>query len=383
MRNLAYCVCRMRVVFMFCVMAVVAAGPVWAEDTGDTETKTLLWLDESRALLDQDSGNTSSLADLSGTERPGSHYPDSAVGPLSWKIRADGFYLYDKQYLETIGKYLYRWREHTAQLQAVAQYGKGRKLGIGVLDGEITQYSLIFHDNDFKLQRRGIFVQAETYLGRNLQLQARLRYETFDNNGSGYYRLLKREELFTGFGVLTWDSGLDWVSLSFSRERDPEPVYVADTNRADLNIAAQELSGIIWGHRFDSAWELVTSIYYEAYGSNRPDQWNGNMQLLYRVPRLPQLQLGLGTGYYTQERETVTNLSANFRQVLSSDIALELEYQMEHAVRDNSLLHQGEVLLSVRILDDLVFALQLSAGQEYGEDEDRFVQLNASLQYSF
>jgi hypothetical protein len=52
-------------------------------------------------------------------------------------------------------------------------------------------------------------------------------------------------------------------------------------------------------------------------------------------------------------------------------------------VRDNSLLHQGEVFVTTLLGENLTLSLQLTGGQEYGEDEDRFIQLAGSIQWVF
>jgi hypothetical protein len=339
-------------------------------------------LEENRSLLDQDSGNTSSLSDLGGTATE-KHRNLPNADSSGWILRSDYFYLHDKQYLEGLDQYLYRWREQTVQLQARRNFRSDLSISLGALDGSIRQYSIVFDDYDFRLERRGIFAQMQTALYKNLTLQTRIRYETFDNDGLGYYRLDKRKELLTGFAVLTWQMQQSWLSLSHSRERDPEPVYDLNTGRAELNIGAQELSGINYGRRLGAATELVTSVYYEAYASDRPDQWNGNLQLLWHPAFMPQFQISAGSGYYTRERETIFNTTLNWKQPLNARLALEFEYQLEHAVRDNSLLHQGEVFVTTRLGENLTLSLQLTGGQEYGEDEDRFIQLAGSIQWVF
>jgi hypothetical protein len=377
-------VSRKQIIITAVLLFLLGAGNAVCEEyeTSMSDASFMLMLEQNRSLLDQDSGNTSSLSDLGGkvAER---HRDASSSGLSGWMLRSDYFYLHDKQYLEEFDQYLYRWREQTLQLQARRELSYNRSLSFGVLDGTIRQYNIVFNDYDFRLQRRGVFAQIHTFLRPYLTLQTRMRYETFDNDGSGYYRLDERKGLLTGFAVLTWQMQGAWFSISCSRERDPEPVYVQETERVDLNIGAQELSGINYGHRLSSAMELVASVYYESYASGRPDQWNGNMQLLWHPAFVPRLQLAAGSGYYTQERETILNTSINWKQPLSSQVALEFEYQLEHAVRDNSLLHQGEVFIAARLGKKWIVSLQLTGGREYGEDEDQFVQLAASVQLIF
>lgn len=377
-------VSRKHIITAVVLLFLAGAGPAVCQEYEATAPDNFFiqLLEQSRSLLDQDSGNTSSLSDLGGKNaEKHRNVPSAALS--GWILRSDYFFLYDKQYLEEFDQYLYRWREQSVQLQARRNFGSNRSLSFGVLDGSIRQYSLVFDDYDFKLQRRGIFAQIHTSLHPGTILQARIRYETFDNDGSGYYRLDKPKELLTGFAVLTRHMQRTWFSLSYSRERDPEPVYDLDSGRAELNIGAQELSGINYGHRLGSATELVASVYYEAYASDRPDQWNGNLQLLWKPATMPQFQASAGSGYYTRERETIFNTTLNWKQPLNASLALEFEYQLEHAVRDNSLLHQGEVFVTTRLGKNWTFSLQLTGGQEYGEDEDRFVQLAGSVQWVF
>lgn len=377
-------VSRKHIIAAVVLLFFAGTGPAVCQEyaASVSDNSFIRMLELNRSLLDQDSGNTSSLSDLGGTASQ-KHRDVPSAALSGWILRSDYFSLYDKQYLEEFDQYLYRWREQTVQLQARHNFGSNRSLSFGVLDGSIRQYSLVFDDYDFRLRRRGLFAQIHTSLYPGLTLQTRLRYETFDNDGSGYYRLDKPEELLTGFAVLTRHMHRSWLSLSYSRERDPEPVYDLDSGRAELNIGAQELSGINYGHRLGSATELVASVYYEAYASDRPAQWNGNLHLLWHPAFMPQFQVAAGSGYYTQERETIFNTTLNWKQPLSAKLALEFEYQLEHAVRDNSLLHQGEVFITTRLGHNWTFSLQLTGGQEYGEDEDRFVQLAGSIQWVF
>lgn len=370
------------VVLLFLLGTGNAAGQEYEYSDSDSDESFIRMLEQNRDLLDQDSGNTSSLSDMGGRITD-SRRDASAINRATWNLRTDYYYLHDKQYLEELDQFLYRWSEQTLQLQARRELSPNQSLSFGVLDGTIRQYNLVFDDYDFQLQRRGIFAQIHMPLRPDLILQTRVRYETFDNDGSGYYRVDERKELLTGFAVLTWQLQRAWLSLSYSRERDPEPIYAEDTGRVELNIAAQELSGVNYGWRLNRTMELVASVYYEAYASARPDQWNGNMQLLWQPSFLPQLQWATGAGYYTQERETILNTTLAWKQPLSSKLALEFEYQLEHAGRDNSLLHQGEVFVTTRVGKNWTISLQLTGGQEYGEDEDRFVQLAGSVQLVF
>ena len=414
-------------------------SPAASAVPADQETSYQL-LEESRDLLDRESGNAAALADLSGSLTTRSRMqgeskrlqallqqqPQQAKlwyelgrlqekleklaaarqsykhalsldpdlneakraltrleGYRGWNLRLDYNFINDKEYLPAEERFLSRWEEWTVQAQAGRRLSPEQQLSVGVLNGRIRQYSLVFRDNDFQLQRRGVFFQLQSLLVGPLSAQLRLRYEEFSNQGSGYYRLDDKTSLVTGFALLSWRFDADWLSFSYSRERDPDPVFDVANNRVALNIEAQELTGLSWGHALGRDWETALSVYYERYGTTQPDQWNGNLQLLWHPSQQPQLEISLGSGYYTEEEETITNLTIGWKQPLGPRLALDLEYQLEHAVREGSLLNQGELLLSSRWGKQLTLALRTTAGTECGDDEDRFVQLAATMNWVF
>lgn len=427
------------IVSAFCLLPamVVFAGSVPTEGPIVLGTDDLI---EDEILLDQASGNAAGLADLSGTlnqrqqlmseinrlhallsrqpEQPrlwfdlgrlqqqlknfsaarqsyqralvyDADFVDArqaleAMERLGrWDLSLDGKFSSDREFLPGIERVVSRWEEWTVQLQAGRRLNSNRQLSVGVLNGVISQYSLIFHDYDFRLERRGVFLQLQTPLPGSLNATGRLRYEEFRNRGKGYYQLDGPTSLVTGYATLSRQFEKNWLSLSYSRERDPDPVYDSLNHRVALNIKAQELSGLSWGRALGKSLESVVSLYYERYGTSQPNQFNANLQLLWHPQRIPRLELSLGNGYYTEEKETISNLTGSWKQPLSSRTALELEYQLEYAQREGALLHQGGLRLSSRWGRHLQLALKTILGAEFGDDKDRFTQVSALLNWIF
>ncbi len=299
----------------------------------------------------------------------------------NWAFQLEYSWNHEKEYLASYRQYLYRWREQTIQLQIGKDINHNAKLAAGILQGSVNQYSLLFEDYDFQLKRQGAYLQYQHEFSPALQTQIRFRYETFEQNGSSYYQLDGTEDLLTGHAQVNWHDHNDWIRFHYVRERDTEPIYDLDNNRAALNIKAQNLTGLSWGHALNRHIESVASLYYESYGSDRPNQWNTNLQLIWHV--LPQLNMAFGSGYYTEENELITNLTAHWEQRITNWLQLEFEYQLEHASQENSLLHQGELFFSAHLRQQLYWVLQLSGGKETLDDKDYFFSANSTLLWRF
>lgn len=306
---------------------------------------------------------------------------DSLPSADSWSLQIEYDWNHEKEYLASYQQYLYRWREQTFQLRVGKDINNKSKFAAGILQGSVSQYSLIFEDYDFQLERQGAYLEYQHELTPALQALFRFRYETFEQKANGFYQLNGTEQLMTGYAQVNWQGLDDWIRFSYVRERDTEPVFDVDSNRAVLNIKAQNLTGLSWGHALNQQIESVTSIYYENYGSNRPNQWNTNLQLIWHA--LPQLSMALGGGYYTEEKEIISNLTAHWQQLITNWLQLEIEYQLEHASEEKSLLHQGQFIFNARLGPQLYWVLQLTGGRETLEDKDFYYSANNTLLWRF
>ncbi|MBN2644561.1 MAG: hypothetical protein JXR59_03685 [Desulfuromonadaceae bacterium] len=289
----------------------------------------------------------------------------------------------ETEYLPEIKGDLYAWQEESVELRFRTRMQENQ-LSFGIEQGRIEQKNLFFHDTDFDLDRRSVAVGWERVWSPTLSSALSVRCEEYaDHDGQSYYRLGHDKQLWTGQAILRYRQPSWWGELSYSRERDPEPVYDLISDRAALNLRAQELTGINLGWLWNREWETVAGLYYEAYGSHRPDQLNYTVQTLYRPLGFKELTAALGAGYYTEEQETIVNLTLRYSKTLSQQLALEGEYQLEYSDDEQSWLNQG--LASVRW--KIAAAWQLRGTIEYsresGEDRDESLLLLAQLDYLF
>lgn len=325
------------------------------------------------AVADDFSENNQPLAPLAS--------PSARASGDNWLVRLNYNWNREKEYLPALERHIYRWQEQTVSLHAGRDLDADSHLAVGVLRGNIRQYSLIYRDYDFQLRRQGVYVQYQKDFSPAMRSDVQLRYESFARSGSSFYPLGDNDELLTGYARFSWHGQRNRLDVSYVRERDPDPVYDLDSGRAALNIEAQTLVGMNWGHALTPVLESVVSLYHESYGSLRPNQWNPNVQLIWQAR--PHLSLALGSGYFTEEEELVTNLTANWQHQLTRRLQLEVEYQLEHASEEQSLLHQGQVLFLTSIRSQWHWVVQVTAGQETLDDEDRFFHVISSLSFRF
>jgi len=292
-------------------------------------------------------------------------------------------WLDETEYLPEIDMDSYRWKERNVQVQLTKTIRSGR-VGFGYIDGTIKQENELYNDTDFALTRKAPFALFDWSWSDKLQTRLRLRYEEYADDGhSGFYQLGSDERLWTGYALISYVDTRWWINASHSRERDPEPIYDAANDRVALDISAQDLSGITFGWLWDPQWETSAAIYYEAYGSDRPDQFNYTAQVTHKPNWLPGLQAALGVGYYTEEKDTLINLTLKYGKQLYKDLALQLEYQCEYSDDEQSLLNQGQLALGYAITQQLKFTLSGEYGKESGDDHDDSLFAGASLNYRF
>ena len=300
------------------------------------------------------------------------------------RLRAGFFHSLTREYWPSYERHVYRVYETTWQVQADTPVGQLWRLGAGYLEGRLRQESIIYGDDDFDLSRHGVFFTGQYRPRPDLNLRFRLRRETFSNDNEGsYYQMPDDQELWTGYGLLQYSSAPWWVNLSTSRERDTWPMVDPKTGRGVLRLEAQELYGLAAGRSLGLNWEANASVFYEQYGSDRPDQININGQVLHRPSWLPELRLGLGVGHYTEEPETLVNWLTGWQWTPLKGLALDLSWQWEYSKKESSILGLGSALVSWQITPAVGLTCVASYGQEHNGDKDEWWSLDVGLELRF
>jgi hypothetical protein len=302
----------------------------------------------------------------------------------AYRIRLNFSYINDDQYLPALNRSVYKWNEAAAQIQIAKHWGPHKMVSAGFLQSHIDQENELYGDTDFSLLRQAPFIHLAWPFSDFINTQMRLRYEIFeDREDDGFYKSGASQNLWTGYLSVNYANENIWANLSYSRERDPDPLYDPETNRAQLNIETQELSGFEVGWGLAPSWEISGSVFYERYGTLKPEQFNLNSQLAYRPSWLPALQTALGAGYYTEEDETLANWTTSYQWNFMKRMGLKLEYQLEYSTNEDSWLNQGELLLTWRVSPRLSFVFRSHFGQESGGDRDTYFMADSGLEYRF
>lgn len=300
------------------------------------------------------------------------------------RLRAGLFTGVTREYWPSYERHVYRAHETTWQVQADTPVGELWRLGAGYLQGSLRQESIVYGDDDFDLTRRGVFLTGQYQPRPDLGLRFRLRREVFSNDNAGsYYQMPEDQELWTGYGLAQYASGPWWINASASRERDTWPMVDPKTGRGVLRLEAQELFGLAAGRSLAPGWEANASLFYEQYGSDRPDQVNINGQVLHRPSWLPELRLGLGVGHYTEEPETLVNWLTGWQWTPVKGLAVDLSWQWEYSQKESSLLGLGSALVSWQIAPRLGVTCAVSYGQEQFGDRDEWWSLDMGLELGF
>ena len=300
------------------------------------------------------------------------------------RLRAGFFHGVTREYWPSYERHVYRVHETTWQVQADTPVDQLWRLGAGYLQGRLRQESIIYGDDDFDLSRSGVFLTGQYQPRPDLSLRFRLRREIFKNdNAESYYQMPDDQELWTGYGLLQYSSGPWWTNLSASRERDTWPMVDPKTGRGVLRLEAQELYGLAAGRSLGLGWEANASVFYEQYGSDRPDQVNINGQVLHRPAWLPELRLGLGMGHYTEEPETLINWLTGWQWTPFKGVALDLSWQWEYSKKESSILGMGSALLSWQVTPAFGVTCVASYGQEHNGDRDEWWTLDVGMELRF
>jgi len=291
---------------------------------------------------------------------------------------------HEEEYAPSIDRDLATWEEQAMNVQASKSWGLGKTLALGWLESTIYQKNEIYGDVDFSLKRQAPFVHFSWPLFQGASMAIRVRDEKFtDDDESGYYKINGSEHIITGYLALSYRGDGYWTNFNYSREREPDPVIDLASGRSALNIEVKELTGFSGGIALAPTWELGTSFYYEQYGSDREDQVNPNIQISHWFPSLPGARVSLGYGYYSEEYENITNLTTSYQWQPRKNVQLRLEYQLEYSSQEDSLLNQGDILMTWNIVDRLSLVLRADYSQESGGDEDNNFYTQASLNWSF
>lgn len=290
-------------------------------------------------------------------------------------------WLDETEFIPEIDADAYQWKERSTTVEVAKTFQSGR-FGFGYSEGTIKQENEQFNDTDFALERTALFILADWKFSPQITAYTKIRFESFSNDGnSGFYQLDEDKDLWTGYGSLRYSDMQWWLNLSYARNRDPEPIYDAINDRVDLDISAQELVGLTVGKMWTPQWETAVGLYYEAYGSTRPDQLNYTAELTHKPLWLAGLQTALGVGYYTEEQDTLINLCLRYQKQVSSDLTFQIEYQLEYSDDEQSILNQGQLVARYRITPHWTARASLEYSQETGDDEDKSLYAVAQLSY--
>lgn len=309
--------------------------------------------------------------------------PTTTLAEISKGVEVSVRYswLDETEYIPEIDDDAYKWKEESTTTQITKAFDSGR-FGFGYLQGTIKQENEQYNDTDFALERSAPFILADWDFTSKLASHLLIRYESFSNDGnSGFYRLDNDKDLWTGYGSLRYTELDWWLNFSYARNRDPEPIYDAINDRVDLDISAQELAGMTVGKMWTPQWETALGLYYEAYGSTRPDQFNYTAEVTHKPQWLAGFQAGLGVGYYTEEQDTLINLRLLYQKQLNASFTYQVEYQLEYSDDEQSTLNQGQLVVQYKITPHWIASASVEYSQESGDDKDKSLYAIAQLSY--
>ncbi len=288
------------------------------------------------------------------------------------------------EYSPYLGTEYASWKEQVKQVQVTKSWGTGKTIGFGWLDSFIEQDNLLYEDTDYSLHRQAPFFMISWPLADRVSASVRLREEKFSNDDdNAYYQLNENKHIYTGHVLISYRGEGYWGNMNYSRNRETDSIYDLVNARAALYVEVKELAGVSGGFVLAPGLEVGSSIYYEQYGSDSPDQFNGNLQFSHFPSWFPGFQLSLGSGYYTEEKEVIVNLSTNYQWQPWPELLMQLEYQLEYSENEDSWLNQGDLLLSWSFTNQLSMNLRAQYGAETGGDKDTIFFTQASLNWNF
>jgi len=276
------------------------------------------------------------------------------------------------------------WQEQVRQIQVTKSWGEGKTIGIGWLDSSIQQDNLIYGDVDFSLHRQAPFFMLSWPLMDRVATSIRIRDEKFSNDDdNAFYQLDENKHIITGHFLINYKGDGFWTAINYSRNRETDPIYDTFNERALLYVEVKELTGVSAGVALAPRLEIGSSIYYEQYNSINLDQINANLQISYWPSWLSGFQVNLGSGYYTEEKETIVNLTTRYQWQPWQQLQIQLEYQLEYSENEDSWLNQGDLLLNWPITEQLSMTLRTQYGAETGGDKDTIFFTQTSFNWNF
>ncbi len=290
----------------------------------------------------------------------------------------------ENEYSPLLQKDYISWQEQVRQVQVTKSWGEGKTIGFGWLDSFIQQDNLIYGDIDFSLHRQAPFFMLSWPLMDRVSTSIRIRDEKFSSDDDdAFYQLEDDEHIITGHVLINYRGDGFWTAINYSRNRETDPIYDLLNERALLYVEVKELTGLSAGMVLAPRLEIGSSIYYEQYNSRNMDQFNGNIQVSYWPSWFPGFQTSLGSGYYTEEEETIVNLTTKYQWQPWQQLQIQLEYQLEYSENEDSWLNQGDLLLNWPITEQLSMTLRTQYGAETGGDKDTIFFTQASLNWNF
>jgi len=196
-------------------------------------------------------------------------------------------------------------------------------------------------------------------------------------------QLEEAKHIITGHFLLNYRGDDFWTAINYSRNRETDPIYDQPNERALLYVELKDLTGLSAGMVIAPRVELGSSIYYEQYDSSNLNQINTNLQVSYWPSWLPGFQASLGGGYYTEEKETIVNVTTRYQWQPWRQLQIQLEYQLEYAESENSWLNQGDLLFNWPITEQFSMTIRSQYGAEIGDDKDTIFFTQASLNWNF
>lgn len=322
--------------------------------------------------------------EVAGVIQPVSATPAETTlisGPVKLDMRVST--LTEKEYLPNIGADIYTWTEERLQMQMQVFIRPRVYVTVGWLDANIEQKNELYGDLDFRLQNQAPSLGFGLPVGSMVKIRGQVATEEYNNDSSNaFYQLEKKQTLVTGYFETSMTAGNVWAAASYKRERDTDPILDVLTDRARLNISAQELSGLAISWKANPRFEFGSSIYYEQYETQLADQFNINAEMAYNPAWSKSLSLSLGSGYYTEEEETLVNMTVGYFTVIGA-LDLSLEWQLEFSDNENSLLNQGRAFMKYYVVKNVSCYMQGEYGQESGDDKDTFYTATAGLELAF
>ena len=290
----------------------------------------------------------------------------------------------EKEYSPLAQAYYASWEEQVRQVQVTKSWGEGKAIGLGWLDSSIQQDNLTYGDIDYSLNRQAPFFTLTWPLMDSLSTSLRIRDEKFSSDDTNaYYQLEDPKHIITGHFLLNYQGDGFWTTVNYSRNRETDPIYDEVNERALLYVEVKDLIGLAAGMVVAPRLEIGSSIYYEQYNFSDLDQINANLQMSYWPAWFQGFQLSLGGGYYTEEEETIVNVTTKYQWQPWHYLQIQLEYQLEYSDNEDSWLNQGDLLVSVPVTERLSMTLRSQYGEEIGGDKDTLFFTQASLNWSF